>query len=115
MPAWFRKEMYLKAYSYHIQLVEGMNQWPANGLSKPLPPKPRKMLGRPKKKSKREVHEVPSHTGKISETGVAMKCQICLQERHDRRSCKREPITKPVKSSKKVGRPKKVAEAVKGY
>ncbi|KAJ9543410.1 hypothetical protein OSB04_023117 [Centaurea solstitialis] len=113
VPAWFRKQMYVKAYSYHIQPVQGMNQWPINDLNKPLPPKPKKMPGRPKKKRKRAVHEASSHTGKISKVGVAMTCQICLQEGHNKRSCKREPVPKPPKPpSKKVGRPKKNGNSV---
>lgn len=120
VPAWFRKEMYLKAYSYHIQPVQGLNQWPSNELNKPLPPRPKKMPGRPKKKRKRTVHEPTSHTGKISKVGIGMTCQICLQEGHNRRTCKGEPVAKPPKPpANKVGRPKKhdnsVADAaVKG-
>ena len=106
--------MYLKAYSYHIQPVQGMNQWPGNELNKPLPPIPRKMPGRPKKKRTRTVQELPSHTGKISKIGVAMTCEICLQERHNKRSSKRELIAKPPRSPKKVGRPKKDKSLAEG-
>ncbi|GKC46291.1 hypothetical protein Tco_1064013 [Tanacetum coccineum] len=75
VPAWFRKDMYSRAYSQYIKLVEGISFWPdCSDLSKILGPKPKKMPGRPRKKRIRAPHESKSTT-RISKTGVPMSFQ----------------------------------------
>ncbi|XP_071699745.1 uncharacterized protein [Rutidosis leptorrhynchoides] len=41
IPAWFRKEMYMRAYSTYLRPVGGMSTWVPNQLNKPLSPKPK--------------------------------------------------------------------------
>nr|XP_043633761.1 uncharacterized protein LOC122604970 [Erigeron canadensis] len=50
VPGWFRREKYMQLYDSHIMPVGGMSTWTINTKDKPLPPQPRKMPGRPKKK-----------------------------------------------------------------
>ncbi|KAJ9548999.1 hypothetical protein OSB04_021542 [Centaurea solstitialis] len=104
---WFRKDMYKVAYNHHLQPVQGMNQWKSNELNKPLPPKPKRMPGRPKKQRKKAMHEPSPHHGKISRIGSVMTCQKCHQVGHNRRGCKQQATQKPPKSTKPAGRPKK--------
>ena len=88
VPHWFRKGLYKETYSYHLEPVQGMNQWPPNSLNKPLPPKPRIMPGRPKKKRNRAAHEPVTHVGRISRVGAIMTCKKCGGEGHNQRGCK---------------------------
>nr|XP_043639512.1 uncharacterized protein LOC122610602 [Erigeron canadensis] len=48
----------METYSTHIMPVGGMSTWTPNNREKPLPPQPRRMPGRPKKKRRRAYHEV---------------------------------------------------------
>ncbi|XP_071738607.1 uncharacterized protein [Rutidosis leptorrhynchoides] len=106
IPNWFRKEMYMRAYSTYLKPVGGMSTWVPNALNKPLPPKPRIMPGRPKKKRTRAAHEsVPGV--RISRAGSSMTCGNCGEDGHNKRGCKNEPRVKASKVSKAVGRPRK--------
>ncbi|KAJ9565013.1 hypothetical protein OSB04_000979 [Centaurea solstitialis] len=88
--------------------VQGMNQWKTNDLNKPLPPKPKRMPGRPKKQRKKAIHEPSPHHGKVSKQGSVMTCQKCFQVGHNRRGCKATVGHRPApKASKPVGRPRK--------
>ncbi|KAJ9542234.1 hypothetical protein OSB04_028740 [Centaurea solstitialis] len=109
VPNWFRKEMYKVTYGSYLQPVQGMNQWPPNYLNKPLPPKPRIMPGRPKKKRRRSAHEPVSHVGRVSRVGTIMTCTKCGGLGHNIRGCKNQ-VQKPSKTATKkpIGRPKKV-------
>ena len=89
--------MYKVAYNHHLQPVQGMNQWKSNDLNKPLPPKPRRIPGRPKKQKKKAIHE---HHGKVSRQGSLMNCQKCFQVGHNRRGCKETTSHRPPKPSK---------------
>nr|GEW45056.1 hypothetical protein [Tanacetum cinerariifolium] len=57
LPDYFRKEMYIQAYSQYLTPVDGMSFWPeCEKVVKP--PKPPKKKGRPKKTSVEEPHIV---------------------------------------------------------
>ncbi|KAJ9551842.1 hypothetical protein OSB04_015887 [Centaurea solstitialis] len=90
VPDWFRRIKYAETYASHICAVQGMNQWPPNELNKPLPPKPRTMPGRPKKKRKRAIHEPAPHVGRLSKVGTVITCRICGGEGHNRNGCKQK-------------------------
>nr|GEZ09835.1 hypothetical protein [Tanacetum cinerariifolium] len=63
VPNWYIKHLYYATYDNHLSLVGGINFWPDQSkFSKVLPPKPRIMPGRPKKKRIRESHEYGSGT-----------------------------------------------------
>ncbi|GJZ35232.1 multidrug resistance-associated protein 5 [Tanacetum coccineum] len=70
VPAWFEIDMYYVAYHNFVKLVPGMNFWPDKSMySTVLPPKPRKMPGRPRKKRIRAIGEGGSST-RVSKAGV---------------------------------------------
>ncbi|GJY95728.1 hypothetical protein Tco_0512089 [Tanacetum coccineum] len=63
VPAWFETDMYFVTYHNYVKPVPGMNFWPDQSMySTVLPPKPRKILGRPRKKRIRSVGKGGSST-----------------------------------------------------
>ncbi|GJV44209.1 hypothetical protein Tco_1428745 [Tanacetum coccineum] len=66
---WFEIDIYFVAYHNYVKPVPGMNVWPDQSTySTILPPKPRKMSGRPKKKRIRDIDEGGSST-RVSKVG----------------------------------------------
>lgn len=53
----YSKELYLKTYEHVIQPLNGEIFWPRTKGDEILPPIPRKITGRPKKKRKLEENE----------------------------------------------------------
>ncbi|GKA88569.1 hypothetical protein Tco_0810333 [Tanacetum coccineum] len=71
-----------------------------------MPPKPRKMLGRPRKKRIRSIGEGGSST-RVSKVGSQASFSNCKKPRHNKASCK-EPILEQIPKPKGVpGRPRK--------
>ncbi|GKC63178.1 multidrug resistance-associated protein 5, partial [Tanacetum coccineum] len=72
-----------------------------------LPPKPRKMPGRPKKKRIKAIGEGGSST-RVSKVGSQGSCSNCKQHGHNKSSCKKEPALEQTPKPKGVvGRPRK--------
>ncbi|GJS31052.1 hypothetical protein Tco_0491672 [Tanacetum coccineum] len=70
VPAWFETYMYFVTYHNYVKPVPGMNFWPDQSMySIVLPPKPRKIPGKPKKKRIRAIGEGGSST-RVSKVGV---------------------------------------------
>ncbi|GJT82890.1 multidrug resistance-associated protein 5 [Tanacetum coccineum] len=70
VPAWFETDMYFVTYHNYVKPVPDMNLWPDQSMySTVLPPKPKKMPGRPRKKRIRSVGEGGSST-RVSKIGV---------------------------------------------
>ncbi|KAK1377200.1 hypothetical protein POM88_033393 [Heracleum sosnowskyi] len=55
---YFKKTTYLKSYSYLMSPMKGSKEWPLAKQVKLLPPKARRMPGRPRKHRRREANEV---------------------------------------------------------
>ena len=107
VPNWFRKELYYATYHNYLSPVGGIEFWPDQSeYSKVLPPKAKKMPGRPRKKRIRSKGEGGSST-RVSKVGVQMTCQNCFKVGHNKKGCKEAAAEKPVKPKKKVGRPSK--------
>ncbi|GJS37580.1 multidrug resistance-associated protein 5 [Tanacetum coccineum] len=69
VPAWFETDMYFVAYHNFMKPILGMNFLPDKSMySTVLPPKPRKIAGRPKKKRIRAIGEGGSST-RVSKRG----------------------------------------------
>nr|GEW16300.1 pentatricopeptide repeat-containing protein [Tanacetum cinerariifolium] len=103
----FRKDMYIKAYSQYLKLMDGITFWPdCSHMSRVLGHIPKKMPRRPRKKRIRAPHENKS-TYKISRAGVEMTCHNCVEKGHSKKGCKKEPIPQTPKVPCKTGRPKK--------
>lgn len=108
IPAWFRKDHYQVPYTQYLNPVDGMDTWPVDDLNKPLPPIPRRMPGRPKKKRQRAVHEPMVRGKKVTKHGIQMTCTNCGVKGHNKLSCdvekkceENEPKKKPKVTKKK--------------
>ncbi|WMV14566.1 hypothetical protein MTR67_007951 [Solanum verrucosum] len=67
-----------------------MKMWPETSNSKVEPPHVRKMPGRPGKKRKKELGEVPS-SGKLPKRGKTVSCSACKSKGHNKRTCPNKP------------------------
>ncbi|GJZ12526.1 pentatricopeptide repeat-containing protein [Tanacetum coccineum] len=75
-------------------------------MSRVLPPKLKKMPGRPRKKRIRAAHE-SKNTNRLSRAGVEMTCQNCGKKGHNKAGCTNAKVDKPPKPPGTKGRPKK--------
>ncbi|XP_042022963.1 uncharacterized protein LOC121770266 [Salvia splendens] len=91
---------YMKAYGYGLPALNGEKLWPQAEGYPVVPPPVKKMPGRPKKVRRRDLFEKnPARPNRMKKICV-MTCQKCLQEGHNSRTCKNEPVAK-------MGRPRK--------
>ncbi|KAK1380321.1 hypothetical protein POM88_027065 [Heracleum sosnowskyi] len=67
--------------------MKGSKEWLLAKQVKLLPPKARRMPGRPKKHRRREADEVGGGC-RLSKKGVVMKCSRCLVIGHNKATCK---------------------------
>ncbi|KAK9075525.1 hypothetical protein SSX86_003849 [Deinandra increscens subsp. villosa] len=108
----FTKDFYMKAYEYTIPPLPSQKFWP--NIECPLDPPPIKVQpGRPKKNRRRDPHEDPKKSGKLTKHGVVMTCSNYKEKGHNRRKCTKESIGEPV-TKRPRGRPKKQWEEVTG-
>ncbi|GJS78118.1 pentatricopeptide repeat-containing protein [Tanacetum coccineum] len=107
VPGCFRKQSFYFAYHQYLTPVGGMDFWPdSNEMSRVLPPKPKKMPGRPRKKRIRAAHE-NKNTNRVSMYGITMTCQNCFQKGHNKKGCKNPIDVLPPKLPTMKGRPRK--------
>lgn len=83
----YSRDVYMKAYEHMLKPMKGPLYWPKTGLPDILPPKARRMPGRPKKNRKREQGE-PGAGIKLGKKGVRMTCSRCLMYGHNKVGCK---------------------------
>ncbi|GJS71589.1 hypothetical protein Tco_0704430 [Tanacetum coccineum] len=107
VPDCYRKQAFYDTYHQYLTPVGGMTFWPdCSDMSRVLPPKPRTMPGRPKKKRIRAAHE-NKNPNKVSKAGVTMTCTNCHQKGHNKKGCKNPTVVLPPKPPAKKGRPRK--------
>ncbi|GKE27623.1 hypothetical protein Tco_1443007 [Tanacetum coccineum] len=107
VPAWFETYMYFVTYHNYVKPVPGMNFWPDQSMySIVLPPKPRKIPGKPKKKRIRAIGEGGSST-RVSKVGLHRSCLNCKQPGYNKSSCKEPIVEQTLKPKGVVGRPRK--------
>ncbi|CAI9275501.1 unnamed protein product [Lactuca saligna] len=86
----YTTEAYLECYKYSINPLNSSDMWPDVPYHKPLPPKRRRLLGRPSVKRKRDAIEReltrPSRQT-VSRRGSMIKCGICKEPGHNRKKC----------------------------
>ncbi|PWA51488.1 hypothetical protein CTI12_AA462920 [Artemisia annua] len=104
----YGKEAWVKTYSYFIKPVGGKALWDKTGITPiPLPPKKRKMLGRPKGKRVKHPSEVnDSNSQRVSRLGRTMTCSNCYQKGHNKTRCTNERVDPPTKEVRKAGKKK---------
>ncbi|CAI9289370.1 unnamed protein product [Lactuca saligna] len=99
---WFTTSMYASCYRYNIRPLNCSAMWPEVDYTKPLPPKKRRLPGRPTMKRKRDQVEREAkgtrHT--ISKKGMIMRCTICRERGHNRSTCPERPNDVPSTSGK---------------
>lgn len=88
---WFKRDIYLKAYSSTINPVKGREFWPASDEGPLQPPVVKRMPGRPIKKRRREPLKVKhGNKARLSRHGRVFKCTICHKEGHNRLRCQKK-------------------------
>ncbi|PWA87023.1 hypothetical protein CTI12_AA120390 [Artemisia annua] len=104
----YGKEAWVKTYSYFIKPVGGKALWDKTGITPlPLPPKKRKMPGRPKGKRVKHPSEVnDSNSQRVSRLGRTMTCNNCYQKGHNKTRCTNERVDPPTKEVRKAGKKK---------
>lgn len=92
---WFKKETYMKTYSYRLEVIKGEEYWEDVEGDTILPHVIiKKLRGRPKKLRRREGCEGGSSgkKQKMSSKGLRkMHCGICREEGHNRSKCPNKP------------------------
>lgn len=97
----FSRDMYLKAYKHTLSPMNGSNMWPETPFTPPLPPKSRRMPGRPTVNRRKDVTEkVGKH--RVSKVGKKMSCSICHEPGHNKARCPKLP--NPAKQNVKRAR-----------
>jgi len=83
---WFTTNMFGSCYRYNVKPVNGADMWPVVDAHTILPPRRRRMPGRPKVNRKKcHTEKEGKHT--VSKKGVIPKCGNCHQEGHNKRRC----------------------------
>nr|KAJ0221089.1 hypothetical protein LSAT_V11C200074510 [Lactuca sativa] len=101
---WFTTSMFLNCCMYTIN--------PLNDYIKPLPPKRRRLPGRPSTKRKRDRIERENQGKKhpVTKRGSVMNCNICRESGHNRTTCPQKPIEESSNRSSKKKKPKKTVK-----
>ncbi|XP_058779988.1 uncharacterized protein LOC131653730 [Vicia villosa] len=88
IPDYYRKSRYVEVYKPVIFPVNGSNLWVRTEYPDVLPPKYRKMLGRPKKRRNLEQGEIDGSDRKMRRTGFIVSCSRCKKPGHNKLTCK---------------------------
>ncbi|XP_061360311.1 uncharacterized protein LOC133304316 [Gastrolobium bilobum] len=90
---WLTVDALHATYAHTLNLVNSDKYWPSSDEPKPLPPKLKRPIGRPKKHRKKDpTKEQGSSTKKVKRT-YAAKCPKCGQTGHYAKSCKGPPTS----------------------
>ena len=77
--------------------------WPKTNYIPPLPPKNRRMPGRPKTKGVRDVSEKGGNHI-VSKKGKKISCSLCKVEGHNKKTCPNVDRSRPNKLPTRVNR-----------
>lgn len=100
---WFTTDMFLKSYQYNIMPLNGSDMWPQVDYIKPLPPKKRRLPGRPTVKRRRdqEEREDKGRKHKVTKIGAVLRCSICKERGHNKVRCPKKPTDRSSSSALK--------------
>jgi hypothetical protein len=85
-------EVFNRIYEHCLQPVEGEELWPVSEKPRPQAPGYVKMPGRPKKNDRRrEEHEKPKPTKKMTKHGTVIVCSMCGNAGHNKSGCSKNP------------------------
>ncbi|GKC32216.1 hypothetical protein Tco_1039510 [Tanacetum coccineum] len=107
---WLKKYMFKEAYKYPIRPLKGSSFWPKTHEIEPIPPKERRMPGRPPVNRKRDASEKKIKYSKVG-FGRKMTCQKCRGKGHNSRSCKKQKTDPLPKEVRPRGRSKRIVAA----
>ncbi|KAL4576182.1 hypothetical protein LXL04_012271 [Taraxacum kok-saghyz] len=84
---WYTTSMFGSCYRYPIKPINGPDMWPTVDCNPILPPRRRRMPGRPKvNRRKCPTEKVGKHS--VTKKGTSIpRCGICHQEGHNKRRC----------------------------
>nr|XP_043630529.1 uncharacterized protein LOC122601860 [Erigeron canadensis] len=106
--SWYKIRTFQSTYSYCINPMSGIRDWPKVDRPHPLPPMERRMPSRPKITRRKDAIENADKgnraSGKPRRTGLVMTCSNCLEDGHNIRSCQNATKVPPPKEFKKAGR-----------
>ncbi|KAL4573219.1 hypothetical protein LXL04_020018 [Taraxacum kok-saghyz] len=84
---WYTTSMFGSCYRYPIKPINGPDMWPTVDCNPILPPRRRRMPGRPKvNRRKCPTEKVGKHSVSKKWTSIP-RCGICHQEGHNKRRC----------------------------
>ncbi|XP_063938645.1 uncharacterized protein LOC135148249 isoform X2 [Daucus carota subsp. sativus] len=83
---WFKKDMYIKLYSYTLEPMVGPEFWDDAPEPMPLPPNVKVPTGRPKKRRSRK-NDIPTDPTKLRRGGGTVRCSHCKATSHNARTC----------------------------
>ena len=91
---WLTTTMSGNAYIYTIKPLNGSDMWSDVDYIKPLPPKNRRMSGRPSTKRKRDQieRELKGNKHTVLKRGMVMRCNICRETGHNKTKCPQKQI-----------------------
>ncbi|KAI4339846.1 hypothetical protein MLD38_024741 [Melastoma candidum] len=85
----FKLEAFRKSYGQVLEPLEGPKFWPRGEHPDILPPPYKKLPGRPKKQNRKvSKEEDPKCSTKISRKRLGMKCTVCGNYGHNKRTCR---------------------------
>ncbi|KAF8408008.1 hypothetical protein HHK36_007148 [Tetracentron sinense] len=87
---YYSKATYLRAYGGIIHPISDESMWPVGNHEVVEPPPFRRLPGRPKKNRRRELDEPTP--GSQSRRSSTIRCCICKQFGHNKRTCQRGPV-----------------------
>ncbi|KAG5539399.1 hypothetical protein RHGRI_019818 [Rhododendron griersonianum] len=94
---YFHKDYYLKAHGGIIHPIPDQTRWINVGGDTVEPPPLRRLPGRPRKSRRRDVDELEAGTSQ-SRRSQTVKCSICLEFGHNKRSCQKAPVRRRIAS-----------------
>ena len=84
--------VFKQIYDHCLEPVQGEESWPISDKPRPQAPGYVRMPGRPKKNArKREEHEKPKPSNKMTRHGTVIKCGLCGAKGHNRSGCPKNP------------------------
>ncbi|KAL4581649.1 hypothetical protein LXL04_006175 [Taraxacum kok-saghyz] len=90
----FTKTAFLRAYEYSIHPLNDSSMWPRDeDQTMVLPPKRRRMPGRPcvKRKRAQSENELSGNRSTVSRAGIRQRCKICHESGHNKARCPMKP------------------------
>ncbi|GKV00257.1 hypothetical protein SLEP1_g12979 [Rubroshorea leprosula] len=87
----YKVETFINIYSNFITPIRGAPQWEKSDMPPVQPPVIRRAAGRPKKARRKAADEMEKQSGKMGRKGVKMRCTLCGNIGHNKRSCRPQP------------------------